>query len=300
MLTFALKKENYTIVTAANGQEGVQVAQREMPDLIISDIMMPEMDGMEMCNQVRQVPELKNTPFIFLTAKGDMSTRIKGLQLGADDFIVKPIDFHILLKKVKEMVNYNLTAEQGLSEPELFQEVHLSGNFSLRKASDVLQVIETERLTGSFYIDRDGDNIGHLVFFKGKLLTADYQAKEGKQGILELLSDTGSDYHFVVKPVALEGHEPIAVSQIIMEWTATQVKTLDRKDQIVIKRDTVFDIVMVPDFFKLTANDDIQEVIKHFRAGKSVGNILDASSLDKERVLKILRYLISKQILKER
>ncbi|MBN2383986.1 response regulator [bacterium] len=300
MLTFALNKEGYTIVTASNGREGVQIASRENPDLIISDIMMPEMDGMEMCSQVRQMPALKNTPFIFLTAKGDMTTRIKGLQLGADDFIVKPIDFKLLMKKVKEMSRYDLATEAGLSEPELFHEVHLSGNFSRRKASEVLQVIETERLTGSFYIDQDSQNEGNLLFYKGKYLSGSYVGKEGKEAILTLLANTNSDFNFVVKPVAVEGHTPLSMSPVIMEWTASQAKNQDTKDKLVITRETEFEIVLVPDFFQLTANDDIQEVIKLFRSSGKVGDVLDGASLERERVLKILRYLISKKILKEK
>jgi len=300
MLKFALKKEGYNVITASNGREGYESALEDTPSLIISDIMMPEMDGLEMCNLVRQQSELKNIPFIFLTAKGDMSTRIQGLQSGADDFVVKPIDFKNLTKKIKQMLNYEVASDVGLSEPELFQEVKLSGNFADKKPVSVLQNIESERLTGILDIDENGSNLGQVSFFKGSIIAANYGTSTGKDGVFKLLDEKSCDYRFVVKPIEMENQSAINVSTTIMEWTASQADDQEKKTKYVLKRKTQYEVILVPDFFDLTANKDIQTVIRNLQVGKSVGYVLDNSGLSVERILKIFRYLLSKEILKEK
>lgn len=301
MLKFALSKEGFSIVTAGNGREGLQAAQNERPGLIISDIMMPEMDGLEMCRQIREMPELSNVPFIFLTAKADMSTRIKGLQLGADDFIVKPIDFKKLMKQVRQMLSYDFASDTGLSEPELFQNVQLSGNFSTRKVSEVFQTIDGEKLTGKLYIDSEGENVCTITFYKGKFVDLDFRGRSGREAMLDFMDVAEGDFRFMVAPIAIDqSSEPEKISTLIMDWTARRAKQQEKKTQVVLKRSTVFEVVLVPDFFKLTANDEIQNVIKHIQIGGNFGYVLDRSGLDQDRIIKIFKYLLSKGILKEK
>ena len=96
-----LEKEGYKTVTAANGREAFEKAASEKPDLIIADIMMPEMDGWEFCWRVRENENLGETPFIFLTARADVMDQIRGSEIGADDYIIKPFRKQELLKRVQ-------------------------------------------------------------------------------------------------------------------------------------------------------------------------------------------------------
>lgn len=301
MLKFALQKEGYKVFTAANGAEGIKTAIKEQPHLVCSDIMMPVMDGIEMCEKLRQQPSLKNIPFIFLTAKGDMSTQIKGLQSGADDFIVKPIDFKSLFIKIHKMLNIGgITSETGLSDPELFQEVKLSGNFAAKKASDILQIVEDKKLTGILTLEKDEINLGEFSFHKGRLISAAYEEKSGKNAFFALLSSTGDDYNFTVRPVSYDKSKLLKVSTLIMEWTTSKATEEKKKQKVVLRADSKFDVVLVPDFFNLTANDDVQLVIKTLQQGNSFGDLLKTSGLSKERLLKIFSYLLSKNILKQK
>lgn len=93
-----LELENYEVLTAQNGQEGLEVAIRELPDLIICDIMMPEMDGYHLLKALRNQESLVNTPFIFFTASAEKSEIEKGLEMGANDYIVKPFDADDLMQ----------------------------------------------------------------------------------------------------------------------------------------------------------------------------------------------------------
>src|SRR5579859_7132175 len=96
-----LENEGYKTVTASNGKEAFDKALTEKPDLIIADIMMPEMDGWEFCWRVRENQSLGETPFIFLTARADVMDQIRGSEIGADDYIIKPFRKQELLKRVQ-------------------------------------------------------------------------------------------------------------------------------------------------------------------------------------------------------
>ena len=88
---YNLAQEGYQIVTAVNGKDAVEKARKEMPSLIIMDVMMPEMDGMEACEAIRKIPELNNVIITFLTARNEDYSQVAGFDAGADDYITKPI-----------------------------------------------------------------------------------------------------------------------------------------------------------------------------------------------------------------
>ena len=103
ILKFNLEKEGYLVTTAKNGVEAIEKAKLIHPDLIILDIMMPVKNGIETCQQLRTIPEFKNTLITFLTAISDDTTEVKGLETGADDFIKKPIKPALLISKVNSL-----------------------------------------------------------------------------------------------------------------------------------------------------------------------------------------------------
>ena len=109
IIAFNLKKEGYTVITAADGEEGVQKAMEENPDLILLDIMMPKMDGYEVCKKIR---EKKNTPIIMLTARAEELDKVLGLELGADDYVTKPFGVRELMARVKANLRKSVVREE--------------------------------------------------------------------------------------------------------------------------------------------------------------------------------------------
>ena len=97
---YNLKEEGYEVVTASNGLEAIEVAKSKKPQLIILDVMMPEMDGIEACEKLRKLPELENTVITFLTARGEDYSQVAGFDAGADDYITKPVRPKVLVSKV--------------------------------------------------------------------------------------------------------------------------------------------------------------------------------------------------------
>ncbi len=111
LIAYNLKREGYQVYTAANGQEAVTTAKRVMPDLIILDIMMPKMDGIEACRIMRSMPEFKSTFMVFLTARSEEYSEIAGFNVGADDYIAKPIKPRALLSRINAILRRNAQSE---------------------------------------------------------------------------------------------------------------------------------------------------------------------------------------------
>jgi len=99
-IKYALEKEGYEVLTASNGLQGLMTAQKEKIDLLILDVMLPGLDGYEVCNRLRSDPETANLPIIMLSAKGQDADRTTGLQVGASEYLSKPIENATLLGKI--------------------------------------------------------------------------------------------------------------------------------------------------------------------------------------------------------
>jgi len=111
LVKYNLEKEGYEVHTAVNGRLGLEAARKVLPDLILLDVMMPEMDGMEACVQIREDSRLKNTVIAFLTARGEDYSQIAGFDAGADDYIAKPIKPRVLMSRIKGLLRRNTSPE---------------------------------------------------------------------------------------------------------------------------------------------------------------------------------------------
>jgi two-component system alkaline phosphatase synthesis response regulator PhoP len=112
---YNLTAEGYTVITAENGVEAVKAAKKKKPHLIILDVMMPEMDGIEACEHIRKLPDLQNTIVTFLTARSEDYSQVAGFDAGADDYITKPIRPKVLVSKVKALLR-RLKEEEDSSD----------------------------------------------------------------------------------------------------------------------------------------------------------------------------------------
>jgi len=110
---YNLSQEGYQISTAVNGKEAIVKAKKVLPHLIIMDVMMPEMDGMEACENIRKIPELNNVIITFLTARSEDYSQVAGFDAGADDYITKPIKPKLLVSKVKALLRRLKESEQN-------------------------------------------------------------------------------------------------------------------------------------------------------------------------------------------
>ncbi len=104
LLLHHLHKDGYSAVGAANGEQGLKLAQERTPHLVVLDLMLPGMDGMAVCRKIRQHADLKNTLILMLTARGEEQDMVSGLEAGADDYVIKPFSNKVLLARIRSLL----------------------------------------------------------------------------------------------------------------------------------------------------------------------------------------------------
>jgi two-component system, OmpR family, alkaline phosphatase synthesis response regulator PhoP len=117
LLAYNLEQEGFTVMTAMDGETAIDLAREEKPDLVLLDIMMPKMDGIEACRQIRAIPELKQVYIIFLTARSEEYSEVAGFDVGADDYISKPIKPRVLISRIKAVMR----REQAQDTPDVLK-----------------------------------------------------------------------------------------------------------------------------------------------------------------------------------
>jgi len=136
-LGYNLKKEGFKVFTARNGKDGIEIAREEKPHLIILDVMMPKMDGMETCTEIRNIPELSGTIVVFLTARGEDYSQIAGFEVGADDYITKPVKPKVLVSRIKALL-------RRYKEPEINPEIIELKDFTINREKYLILKDEEE------------------------------------------------------------------------------------------------------------------------------------------------------------
>lgn len=131
LLKYNLEKEGYTVTTSSNGRKALELVHRSsLPDLIILDVMMPEMDGWEVCRRLKREKKTASIPVIFLTAKGTEVDEVVGLELGAEDYVVKPISPRKLIARIKAVLRRSSTVAVEEDSAEVLRagelEVHVA------------------------------------------------------------------------------------------------------------------------------------------------------------------------------
>ncbi|MEY3630861.1 MAG: hypothetical protein RL408_415 [Bacteroidota bacterium] len=116
LLEYNLLKENFLLAKATNGKEAITVAKSFQPHLIIMDVMMPEMDGIEAARQIKSNPEFKNTLILFLTARGEEYTEIAAFESGATDYVVKPIKLRALISRINALLTREVAVPESKND----------------------------------------------------------------------------------------------------------------------------------------------------------------------------------------
>lgn len=167
LICYNLKKEGYQTIEASNGAEALQQAKKYKPALILLDIMMPEMDGYDVCRAIRGDKEVETIPIIFLTAKSSEIDEVLGLELGADDYIQKPISPRLLTARIKTHIRRNApqTITETVKAPEILRVEGLEinrQNYSVR-----VNGLET------FFPKKEFELLAYLASNRGKVFDRD-------------------------------------------------------------------------------------------------------------------------------
>lgn len=165
-LSYNLEKEGYIVYTAKNGVEAIKIAEKKIPHLIILDVMMPEMDGIAACEELRKIPSLNRTVIAFLTARGEDYSQIAGFDAGADDYITKPVRPKVLVSRVKALLKRTGEATTTVVEAEDTNLVNI-GNLVIDKERYLIRIDEIEMVLPR----KEFELLSLLVSKPGKVFT---------------------------------------------------------------------------------------------------------------------------------
>ncbi|GAB4371949.1 MAG: hypothetical protein Kow0042_15000 [Calditrichia bacterium] len=180
LLRISLEKAGYEVSTATNGDEGLEKANEIQPDLIISDIMMPDTDGIEFCWMVRENSSVPMVPFIFLTSLEDRDMEIRGFRAGADEYLIKPVDRKILLEKVNTLIQ-RAKRVKSIDSEETTLVKGFEGNLADLSLVEVIQLLNMNKRSGTLEIS--GKSEGQLIFKNGELIFARVDNRSGVEAI---------------------------------------------------------------------------------------------------------------------
>jgi DNA-binding response OmpR family regulator len=184
LLRISLEKAGYEVHTAENGDQGLDITQKVKPDLIVSDVMMPETDGIEFCWMVRENSEIPMVPFIFLTSLSDKEMEIRGFRAGADEYLVKPVDRNVLLDKVRTLLN-RAKRVKSMDDEEAPQMKGFEGNLADLSLAEVVQLLNLNKRSGTLEVI--GEKSGKIIFDSGNITFAQIEDIEAEEAINKMV-----------------------------------------------------------------------------------------------------------------
>lgn len=209
VLETALER-NYDLVFAPDGKEALEKAINEVPDLIVSDMMMPVMDGMEFLRRLRETPGIARTPFLFLTARGAVEDKIAGLEHGADEYLSKPFSVRELQLRVERLVEESRLRRGAAGV--------LQGQLAEVALPDVLQIISNNRKTGELVVETtDKRNIAKVFFRDGQIVHTTFGKFKGLKALFRLLSLEQGSFLFENKQLAINATIQEKLENLLLE-----------------------------------------------------------------------------------
>ena len=218
MVATVLEKRGYTVETAVDGEDALERALARTPDLLITDVMMPKLDGWSLVRQLRAHPELAMLPVIFLTALSSEDDRIRGFRLGADDYVSKPFRFEELDLRVAKTLRR--TAQTMQETRDQLATSGLRGDLSQVGLSSLLVLIEMERKTGLLQLRVPGGPSAQILVREGKVVHAHLEGADepvDAECVYYLLTWNTGEFEFI--SCLVEGDDRVSVSttHLLME-----------------------------------------------------------------------------------
>jgi len=293
MLQDQLATLSLEILIATNGVEALELAWEKEPALILLDVMMPKIDGFEVAKILKENPRTRHIPIIFLTAKTSLEDKLLGFQLGADDYITKPVQPQELLARIQGVLRR--------ARPGKDTTPGMRGNLKVMSLPNLLQLLEMERKTGVLTLTR-GEEQGFLYLHEGRIVSAILGRLRGEAAVYRLLSwEEGA---FELDPSAPIGPPKAQVTastqQLIMEG-------MQRKDEIQNLKAKLpplnTRLKVSPKLYTLLKGKpltpDLQAFLNLVDGRRTIEQVVEESGLDELKALEDLATLFTKGMLEQ-
>ena len=183
VMEVSLRKAGFSVTTATDGGDALDKVKISAPDLILSVTQMPEMDGFEFCRQLKDDPKLAAIPFIFLTSEKSVDSKIKGLELGVDDYLTKPIYIKEIVTRISILLEKKDKEQLERRDPR----AKFAGDLSDMGVVDLIQTIEIGRKTGTIRFERGGKEVGRIYFRNGKVIDAELGRLTAERAVYRMM-----------------------------------------------------------------------------------------------------------------
>lgn len=286
LLRFGLEMSGYEVISARNGREALTKIEQTKPDLVISDIMMPDIDGYELCKAIRNNSNTALMPFIFLSAKGHIPDKIKGMTLGADEYITKPFDVQELLARVKVVMRRIEEINQMAEEKSAI----ISGKLSQVEIVDVIQICQLGQKTGMLRLMR-GEMSGYIFFATGNIIDARFLNHTGEAAVYRLMNWTSGDFQF-------DPDEPLVKQTIFKPTSKLLMEGLRRVEQWRQAKETPpsLSTIFIPSAKhpnEIDLTDDQHKIYDLIDGKRDTYTILTMSGLTGDLVFKYISHLLT-------
>jgi CheY-like chemotaxis protein len=291
LLKGELRKRSYDVVTAENGSEGLKTAIEIKPHIILSDINMPQMDGWEFCWRVRKNQATRHIPFIFLTDRDEISDRVRGLEIGAEDYITKPFQIQDLTDRMETVMRRRKSTDKI---PDL--ESALMGQLNQFNLPDLLQNINMLSKSGALEIKRD--TIARIYVQKGEVINAHVgEGITGRKAFYRMLGWKDGLFQFKEFVPKIEKAFNENTIKLILNGLK-QVDELSKLKGPVPGPSDRLQINFDDNFFTFPFNDEARRFLDLIQQHQLFKEVLDASPLEDLKVYKAVGLLISHNILR--
>lgn len=207
-----LKREGFIPVGTTSAEEAIELANTEKPDLIISDLKMPIMDGVELCWMIRQNSTIPMVPFVFLTGYDDEDLQVNGFRAGADEYLIKPIKPSVLITIIHSLIK----RYRKLKEFDIRKEISISGKTSEISQVEILQLLSSTGKTGIFTVIEE--NVKGKIFLRsGRIVNAELGNLEGVEAANVIITNMEGEYFFAPVPVDKEDKIHLSTINLLME-----------------------------------------------------------------------------------
>ncbi|MDD5306942.1 MAG: response regulator [Deltaproteobacteria bacterium] len=286
VLEVSMKKAGFSVTKAVNGVDALEKIRISAPDLIISDTVMPELDGFTLCTKLKEEPEWAQIPFIFLTAQKSVEDKIRGLELGVEDYLTKPI----FIREILTRVNMVLQRRQRERLERRGSKTKFAGNLVDMGVVDLIQTIDISRKSGVIHMARQDDR-GEIYFREGKVIDARTSSREGADAVYRMLVWSDGTFDIEFRNVKRGDRIELSTQGLLMEG----MRRLDewgRLQEQLPPLMSVFDVEEMVLSERLSEiPDEVNEILRHFDGKRSIMEVVDLCTVGDIEALNIISKL---------
>jgi len=287
-----LNQAGYEVVYWDDGKKALELSKNIRPDLIITEVNMPQMNGHEFYNEIKNVSELRNIPFIFLSSQKRVDDRIKSMELGVDDFLVKPFYVDEVVARIESLLN----EVASLEEIRHHNEKGFSGDISEMNLVDLIQTLELGKKSGIIKMKFQKYN-GNVFVKNGEVIDADLEKFSPKDAILKMAVWTEGSFFVEMTDVTRDK----TLTQKNKDLISEALKRINRWEQAKKNLPPLSTIIAVNNVTVNENNitDDEKKLISSLNGDKMLYDIIVKSSFDDLKALEIVDHLYQKGYLQE-